>query len=47
MIYVISHLHCLCIGVFWMDWSSLLEFFDVAYMNWKPDIFRHKLTIHE
>ncbi len=34
-------------GVFWIDWKSLREYYDVVYMNWRPEMFRHKSTIHE
>ncbi|XP_064402282.1 calpain-7-like isoform X2 [Halichondria panicea] len=34
-------------GVFWIDWASLCKFFDVAYLNWKPELFAHKSTIHD
>ena len=35
------------VGVFWIDWTSVLKFYDVAYMNWKPELFIHKWKIHE
>jgi calpain-7 len=34
-------------GVFWIDWKSLQTFYDVIYVNWKPELFRHKSTIHD
>ena len=37
----------LLLGVFWIDWKSLLTFFDVIYINWRPEMFKHKSTLHE
>lgn len=37
----------LLLGVFWIDWKSLLTFFDVIYINWKPGMFQHESTLHE
>ena len=34
-------------GVFWIDYDSLLEFFDVLYVNWKPDLFKFSYGIHQ
>lgn len=33
--------------MFWIDWKSLLTFFDVIYINWRPGMFQHKSTLHE
>ena len=41
--------YCCCVvlaGVFWIDWSSVKKFYDVIYMNWKPEMFKHKSTLH-
>lgn len=38
---------CVCVGVFWIDWKSVCTFYDVLYINWKPDIFKYKRTVHE
>ena len=35
------------LGVFWIDWKSLQKFYDVIYINWRPDMFTHKSTLHE
>ena len=34
-------------GVFWIDWKSLQTFYDVVYINWNPNLFKHKSTLHE
>lgn len=34
-------------GVFWIDFDSLCKFFDVIYMNWKPDLFRYTFVTHQ
>jgi calpain-7 len=34
-------------GVFWIDWKSLCQFFDVVYINWKPKLFPYKSTFHD
>ena len=33
--------------MFWIDWKSFHSFFDVIYINWRPEMFRHKSTLHE
>lgn len=33
-------------GVFWIDWSSVKQFYDVAYSNWNPDLFKHRYSVH-
>ncbi|XP_062509577.1 calpain-7-like [Corticium candelabrum] len=33
-------------GVFWINWESLLHFFDVLYLNWDPKLFKHSFTQH-
>ena len=37
----------LSVGVFWIDWKSVCTFYDVLYINWKPDMFKYKHTVHE
>ena len=37
----------LLLGVFWIDWKSFHSFFDVIYINWRPEMFTHKSTLHE
>ena len=37
----------LLLGVFWIDWRSFHSFFDVIYINWRPEMFTHKSTLHE
>lgn len=34
-------------GVFWIDYDSILHFFDVFYINWNPEIFSHTYCIHQ
>lgn len=33
-------------GVFYIDFDSLLDFFHILYLNWNPDLFKHKLFLH-
>ena len=34
-------------GVFWIDYDSLCNFYDVIYMNWNPSLFAHTYAIHD
>ncbi|XP_053609230.1 calpain-7-like isoform X2 [Plodia interpunctella] len=34
-------------GVFWIDYASILNFFDVFYLNWKPDLFKQTFCTHQ
>uniref|UniRef100_A0AC35TRK0 Calpain catalytic domain-containing protein n=1 Tax=Rhabditophanes sp. KR3021 TaxID=114890 RepID=A0AC35TRK0_9BILA len=34
-------------GIFWIDYKSLINFFDVFYVNWDPSIFPHFSVVHD
>ncbi|KPJ16554.1 Calpain-7 [Papilio machaon] len=34
-------------GVFWIDYASILKFFDVFYLNWNPEIFKYTFCMHQ
>ena len=43
-----THTHTLSLlGVFWIDWAAVRRFYEVLYINWKPDLFPFKYTLHE
>ncbi|XP_013402737.1 calpain-7-like, partial [Lingula anatina] len=33
-------------GVFWIDYESILRFYDVIYVNWNPELFGHTTCYH-
>uniref|UniRef100_A0A0N4Z6I2 Calpain catalytic domain-containing protein n=1 Tax=Parastrongyloides trichosuri TaxID=131310 RepID=A0A0N4Z6I2_PARTI len=34
-------------GIFWIDYKSLIHFFDVFYINWDPNIFPFNAVVHD
>lgn len=33
-------------GVFWIDYDSLIMFFDVFYLSWNPNLFQYTSLFH-
>ncbi|CAG0887662.1 unnamed protein product [Cyprideis torosa] len=34
-------------GVFWIDYESVLRFYDVFYLSWNPSLFKYTFSTHE
>ena len=33
-------------GTFWMDFNSILQYFENMYLNWSPGLFSHRQDLH-
>ena len=33
-------------GIFWIDYGSLLKYYDTIFLNWKRDLFKYNQTLH-
>lgn len=33
-------------GVFWIDYDSIIRFYDVIHINWNPELFKYTTCIH-
>jgi calpain-7 len=33
-------------GIFWIDWESFIKYWDCIYLNWNPNLFKQRTSVH-